>query len=98
MNLNIIIKPIISEKSMSQVGLGKFTFEVAKSAGKNEIKKEVEKNFKVNVVSVATIVVKGRKKRTGTRRTEVAESSFKKAIVRLKPGQKIDLFEAGGKS
>lgn len=83
---------------MAQAGLGKFTFKVAKSAGKNEIKEEIEKNFKVNVLSIATSILKGRTKRTGARRTEVEESSFKKAIVHLKPGQKIDLFEVGGKA
>lgn len=91
---DILISPIISEKSMSEAGKGKFTFRVARKADKLSIKKEVEKRFKVNVLSVSTITTKGRSKRTGTRRVEVVSQPLKKAIVKLKPGQKIALFEA----
>lgn len=90
---DIIISPLISEKSMNDVNLGKFTFKVFKKADKNQIKKEVENKFKVNVLSIATVTVKGKKRRVGAKRTEVALSSWKKAIVKLKTGQKIDLFD-----
>lgn len=93
---SVIIKPIITEKSMNRVKKGKFTFMVAKNAGKPAIKKEVEEKFKVEVVSVATNITKGRKKRFGTRRIETSLPAFKKAVVKLKEGQKIDLFEIGG--
>lgn len=91
---DILISPIISEKSMTDAGKGKFTFKVFNKADKLSIKKEVEKRFKVNVLSVSTITTKGRSKRTGARRIEVLNKPFKKAIVKLKPGQKIALFEA----
>lgn len=94
MNLtDIIIAPIISEKSSKGAAVSRFTFKVAKSANKYAIKKAVENKFKVNVVSVATVVVKGRTQRFGARRIEAKMPSFKKAIVQLKPDQKIDLFE-----
>lgn len=90
---DFLISPIISEKSMSDAGKGKFTFRVSKMADKLSIKKEIEKRFKVNVLNVSTITTKGRSKRTGTRRTEVSIRPIKKAIVKLKAGQKIALFE-----
>ncbi len=93
LNLNVIIAPIISEKSTKGIQDGKFTFKVAKTATKREIKRAIERQFKVNVLKVKTSIVKGRTSRVGARRMEVAQSSFKKAIVTLKKGQKIDIFE-----
>lgn len=93
MNASVIIAPIISEKSMSDAGKGKFTFRVKKFADKNTIRKQVEEQFKVNVTGVSTITIKGRAHRTGTRRVENLQSPFKKAIVSLKPGEKIALFD-----
>ncbi len=93
MKQDIILAPIISEKSMSDAAKSKFTFRVARRADKLAIKKAVEEKFKVNVLSVATVTTKGRSKRTGTRRVEVTEQPKKKAIVTLKAGQKIALFD-----
>ncbi len=90
---DVIIAPIISEKSMKEAMNGRFTFKVAKNAGKEDIKKAVEDKFKVNVVSVSTMTVKGKTRRFGTRRIETALSVWKKAITQLKTGEKIDLFE-----
>lgn len=90
---DIILKPLITEKSMKEAGRGKFTFKVLKKADKNMIRRAIEEKFKVNVVSVATSIVKGRSQRFGARRIETALPSWKKAIVQLKPDQKIDLFE-----
>ena len=92
----IILGPIITEKSMNDATLRKFTFRVEKHANKNEIKKEIEKKFKVNVVNISTSILKGKKIRTGTKRLERKVSDYKKAIVTLKEGQKIGLFELGG--
>jgi len=96
MNFDVIIAPLISEKSMNDAGFGKFTFKVSKKADKKQIREEVEDKFKVNVLSIATSIVKGKKRRFGANRTEVTLSSWKKAIVKLKAGQKIDVFETGG--
>ncbi len=92
-----ILGPIISEKSMSEASKGRFTFRVLRSATKAEIKKEVEKRFKVNVVKTFTVNIKGRSLRAGVRREEVSLAPFKKAIVVLKKDQKITLFDIGGK-
>ncbi|OGH09048.1 MAG: 50S ribosomal protein L23 [Candidatus Levybacteria bacterium RBG_16_35_6] len=94
--MNIILSPIITEKSMTDASHGKFTFKVAMHAHKKGIKKEIEDNFKVNVINVATMVVKGKIVRTGKKRMETKSQGYKKAIVALKKGQKIDLFEVGG--
>lgn len=96
-NGNLIIRPVVTERSMDAVSKGKFTFIVHRFARKEEIKKEIENRFKVNVTSVATRVIKGRTQRVGIRRAEVTKPAFKKATVALKPGQKIDIFETPGK-
>jgi|SRR3989344_1429499 len=93
MHQDVIVAPVISEKSMNEAVNGKFTFRVAKEANKKQIKKEVEKRYKVNVIGVFTNIVKGKKRRFGTKRTEVLSSSWKKAKVKLKAGQKIDAFD-----
>lgn len=94
--MNVLISPLITEKSMIDAGNGKFTFRVHKWANKTEIKKEVEKNFSVSVTHVTTMTQKGKTMRTGTRRTEKTLTPTKKAIVTLKKGEKIGLFELGG--
>ncbi|MDP3758652.1 MAG: 50S ribosomal protein L23 [Candidatus Daviesbacteria bacterium] len=91
----VLKRPIITEKSMNQAGLGKFTFEVVSRADKKNIKQAIEEKFKVTVISVATNIVKGKTARVGKRRAEITKSSWKKAIVGLAKGQKIDLFEQG---
>lgn len=92
---NIIIRPIITEKSMKDVNNSKFTFEVLKSADKGQIKREIEQKFGINVINISTMVVKGGTNRVGARRVEVKKSPWKKAIVTLKKDQKIDLFDIG---
>ncbi|MBQ3138827.1 MAG: 50S ribosomal protein L23 [Ruminococcus sp.] len=89
---DIIIKPVITEKSMDGLQAGKYTFKVAKDATKPEIKKAVEKLFGVEVDKVTTMNVKGKMKRLG--RYEGMTSSWKKAIVTLTPDSKtIEFFE-----
>ncbi len=93
--MNIIVRPVITEKSMMDAGKGKFTFVVATEANKHMIRQAIKDAFKVTVLGVSTRMTKGKTKRTGTRRMEVQGSSFKKAVVTLKQGEKIDLFEIG---
>lgn len=93
-----MIRPIISEKSMHDAQSGKFTFVFERSARKEDIKKEIEKEFVVHVVSLATSVVKGGRKRIGKRREEVSVSPWKKATVMLAKGEKISLFDIEEKS
>ncbi len=89
---DIIIKPVITEKSMDGLQVGKYTFKVAKDATKPEIKKAVEKLFGVEVAKVTTMNVRGKMKRMG--RFEGRTASWKKAIVTLTPDSKtIEFFE-----
>jgi len=70
---------------------GKYAFEVAEEANKQQVKQAVEKAFKVTVMAVNVMTVPGKTKRVGRRM--VLTPSRKKAIVTLKPGDKIELFE-----
>lgn len=97
MKNSVIIRPIISEKSTRETAVNKFTFRVDRWADKGAIKKAIEDQFGVNVLSVATSVVKGKRKRIGERRTEVMDSPWKKATVKLPSGQKISWFDVGEK-
>lgn len=94
--MDIIISPIITEKSMSDASKSKFTFKVSMNASKETIKKEIEKRFSVDVVKIASLVMKGKLKRFGAKRVSTQTPKWKKAIVSLKSGQKIGLFELGG--
>ncbi|MCM1054466.1 MAG: 50S ribosomal protein L23 [Bacteroides sp.] len=90
---DIIIRPIITEASMDALADRKYTFRVAKSANKIEIKKAVEQLFKdVKVEKVNTMNVRGRKKRMG--RNEGYTTAWKKAIVTITPDSKtIEFFD-----
>ena len=90
---DVIIKPIITEDSMARLAEKKYTFEVAKTASKIEIKKAVEEIFKVEVAKVNTISMKGKDKRVGYHIGKTSE--WKKAIVTLKPASKtIEFFDS----
>ncbi len=90
---DIIIKPVITEKSMTGVASGtKYTFRVAKNATKIDIARAVEEIFGVKVSKVNTVNVRGRLRRQG--RTQGYTPSWKKAYVTLKEGSKpIEFFE-----
>ena len=77
----VIIKPIVTEKSNDEVQNGKYTFKVNKKATKIDIKRACEKLFNVKVVNVNTINVKGKEKRVG--RNVGKTSDWKKAIVTI---------------
>ena len=78
---DIIIRPIITEKSNDGIGIGKYTFEVAKEATKTEVRQAVEQLFQVKVLKVNTMIVLGKKKRQGVH--EGKKPDWKKAIVRI---------------
>jgi large subunit ribosomal protein L23 len=89
---DIVIKPIITEKSMSGIQDKKYTFKVAKNTNKIEIAKAVEELFGVKVAKVNTLNVRGRSKRMGLHSGYTA--SWKKAIVTLTPDSKtIEFFD-----
>ena len=89
---DIILTPVITEKSTSEIAEGKYTFKVAKTATKTEIKDAVEKLFDVKVAKVNTINCNGRTKRVGRFVGKTAD--WKKAIVTLKEDSKtIEFFD-----
>ena len=89
---DIILKPVVTEHSMDIMrSQRKYTFEVAMDANKIEIKNAIEEIFKVKVVDVNTVRVKGKEKRMG--RSVGRTSDYKKAIVQLAEGDSIEIFE-----
>lgn len=88
---DILIRPIISEKSTAAMADRRYTFEVHPDANKVQIKQAVEEIFKVKVQKVNTMNVRGKRKRVG--RSVGYRSDWKKAIVTLAEGQSIPIFE-----
>lgn len=92
MNLyEVLRRPLVTEKNTILQAQGKYGFEIDSRANKIQVKQAVEKAFKVSVTSVNIMTVKGKGRRVG--RKIVEGSSWKKAIVTLKPGDKIQIFE-----
>jgi len=92
---DIIVKPIVTEKSSSGLNEGKYTFKVAKKATKIQIAQAVEKIFEVKVLKVNTMIVKGKEKRVGANTGK--RPDWKKAIVMIdtNPTEKTYLAEGG---
>ena len=88
---DVLVKPMISEKTIDLMENDKYTFFVAKDANKIEIKNAIEEIFKVSVVNVNTVNVHGKMKRMGRHQGRTA--SWKKAIVTLREGDSIEVFE-----
>lgn len=95
---DVIIAPIITEKSMQDAALSKFTFKVALQANKPLIRNAIENKFKVKVLKTYVSLVKGRTDRRGIKREEFVKSAWKKATVKLEKDQKIALFDVGGQT
>ena len=87
--LDTIVSPVITEKATTLSEFNKMVFRVHKGASKNLIKKSIEKIFKVNVIKINTINLKGKTKLVKGKKT--SRPGYKKAIVTLKKGQSIDL-------
>ncbi len=87
----VLRRPLVTEKSTRLSGAGTYVFEVDKRASKGQVRLAVEKAFKVGVIRVNMISVHGETKRMGKR--EVTRPSWKKAVVTLKEGDKIQFFE-----
>jgi len=92
--MNILLKPLLTEKASAVNEKGKFTFIVHKKANKVEIKKAVEKTYKVSVKNINTINVLGKLKSRFTKKGIVSgrKPSYKKAIVQLSEGEFIDFY------
>jgi large subunit ribosomal protein L23 len=87
----VIIRPIVSEKSYALIAQNKYTFRVHPNAHKTQIRAAVQEIFDVEVAEVKTITVRSKPKRRGY--TSGKTRSWKKAIVLLAPGDRIELFE-----
>ena len=87
---NVIIRPVVSERSYDLMEQGKYTFEVARTAPKEEIRDAVEKIFGVHVVKVNTVNVKPKNKRVRMQQGKTRQ--WKKAIVTLKEGESNEIF------
>jgi large subunit ribosomal protein L23 len=87
----VIIRPVVSEKSYALMAEGKYTFRVANHAHKLQIAQAIEEIFEVHVKAVRTAKVKSKPKRRGLHSGR--SRSWKKAVVQLAPGERIELFE-----
>jgi large subunit ribosomal protein L23 len=89
----VLIRPVISEKSYALIAEGKYTFRVNDRAHKTQIAQAVEEVFGVGVAAVRTAQVRSKPKRRGL--TKGRSRAWKKAIVQLRPGERIELLEGG---
>jgi large subunit ribosomal protein L23 len=96
MNPYILKRPVITEKSVALAQAeNKYTFEVDRLANKDQIKEAIEVLYKVDVQNINTIRGHRVRKATGRKRMKVTVAPTKKAVVTLKKGQKIDIYEFG---
>ncbi len=93
---DVVIAPVITEKSMKDASQGRYTFKVANSVNKPFIKQAIEEKFKVKILKIMTSLIKGKTDRRGVRREEFVREPWKKATVQLAKDQKIALFDVGG--
>ncbi len=87
----VLRRPLITEKNTVLQAQNKYAFEVAREANKHQIKEAVEKAFNVKVTAVNVMIVPGDRQRMGRR--QVSTPSWRKAVVTVKPGDKIGFFE-----
>jgi large subunit ribosomal protein L23 len=90
----VLLAPVVSEKSYSLTEAGKYVFKVHPEAHRTQVRQAVEELFDVQVVAVNTLTVKPKPKRRGT--TRGTRPGWKKAVVQLAEGQKIDVFQGTG--
>ncbi len=88
---HVIIAPVVSEKSYSLIENDKYSFRVHEKAHKTQVRQAVEELFDVNVVAVNILKVQPKPKRRGLSRGR--KPGWKKAIVQLRPGDRIEIFE-----
>lgn len=88
---DILLRPVVTEKSTGRMADNEYTFDVHRNANKVQIKQAVEEIFKVKVLSVNTVHIVGKVKRMG--RFEGKRPDRKKAVVTVRPGDRIEIFE-----
>jgi len=90
---NVIKAPLVSEKSMKAAEKNRYAFIVDRAASKDQIKQAIKMVFGVSAIGVRTMVLKKKQKRLNNRRI-IQPASVKKAIVELKKGEKLDIYES----
>lgn len=99
MNPYIIRRPVITEKTLQRANQENiYTFEVDRVADKNKIKAAIERLYDVKVININTIMRPKKIKNTGKKRLKTFSAKTKKALVKLKDGQSIDVFDVGGEA
>lgn len=91
--MEIITRPFITEKTLARAAKGYYTFVVFPKSNKAQIADAVSKQYNVKVTNVTTAMMHGKARRVGKKMKMVTKPNWKKAIVRLVPGQKIDAFD-----
>ena len=89
----VIVKPVLTEKSLNDASRGEYTFVVDRNSSKSQILRAVKELFKVDVLSVSTRTTKGKSKRVFKTRVRTTLGPIKKATVKIGKDQKIDIFE-----
>ncbi|NMB69960.1 50S ribosomal protein L23 [candidate division WWE3 bacterium] len=92
-----LVRPIVTEKSMGLTNANMYVFQVAMGATKGAVEAELKRVFGVDVLEIKTMIMPGKKKRILKTYRFKTTPKWKKAIVKLKEGQKIDLFPKEGK-
>jgi large subunit ribosomal protein L23 len=95
---DVIIAPVITEKSMKDAATGRYTFKVELDTNRPLIKQAIQDKFKVKVTKIMISLVKGKTDRRGAKREEYVKTAWKKATVQLAKDQKIGLFDIGGQA
>jgi len=95
---DVIIAPVITEKSMKDAATGRYTFKVEVDTNRPLIKQAIQDKFKVKVTKIMISLVKGKTDRRGAKREEYVKTAWKKATVQLAKDQKIGLFDIGGQA
>lgn len=90
------LSPLITETSINNAKKNWYTFKAPVSETKDTLKKKIEETFKVNVIDIKTLISKGKAKRSAKSRKIKRDSNWKKVMVKLKEGQKINAFDLGG--
>lgn len=91
---NVILRPVVSEKSYGLLDSGRYTFVVHRDANKTQIRQEVESTFNVHVTNVNTMNRKGKRMRNRKAATYGKRPDSKRAVVTLRDGERIELFQS----
>jgi len=93
--MQIRVRPLITEKTSRLIKTNWYTFAAPVSKTKNQLEDLIKKTFNVSVLAIKTTVIKGKTRRSGKSRKTRRLSDWKKVMIKIKEGEKIDLFDQG---